>query len=203
MFNRIMVCSCVLPLIAAAATPASAQSIGLGPRFSFVRGHLPTNTPPARLIGGTFRMGGVKHTALEITLDYRSTTDEDGTTRVRETPIQGSLLLFPVRRMFSPYLLGGGGIYTRAVDALSPNGLTLSTAQERKFGWHLGMGAEFFLGRHAAIFADYRFRFVKFGDPDGVSDPIDIPGSGTIPGLDRVKLSHQGSMWAGGVAFYF
>ena len=101
MFNRSMVCSFMLPLIAAAATPASAQSIGLGPRFSFVRGHLPTNTPPARFIGGIFRMGGAKHTALEITLDYRSTTDEDGTTRVRETPVQGSLLLFPVRRMFA------------------------------------------------------------------------------------------------------
>jgi hypothetical protein len=203
MFDRVMICWFLLALLAAASTPASAQSIGLGPRFSFVRGHLPSNTPPARLLGGMFRMGAVKHTALEITLDYRSTTDEDGTTRVRETPIQGSLLLFPVRRMFSPYLLGGGGIYTRAVDTLSPHGLTLSTVQERKFGWHLGMGAEFFVGKHAALFADYRFRFVKFGDPDEVSGPINIPGSGTIPGLDRVNLSHQGSMWTGGVAFYF
>lgn len=203
MFNRTTVFVWLLPALAAVSTPASAQSIGLGPRFTFVRGHLPSNTPPARLIGGTLRMGGAKHTALEITLDYRSTTDEDGTRRVRETPIQGSLLLFPVRRTFSPYLLGGGGIYTRSTDTLSPAGLTLSTVQERKLGWHLGMGAEFFVGRHAAIFADYRFRFVKWGDPADESDPINIPGSGTIPGLDRVKLSHQGSMWAGGVAFYF
>jgi hypothetical protein len=203
MFKRTTVCVWLLLALAVIATPTSAQTIGLGPRFTFVRGHLPSNTPPARLIGGTLRMGGARHTALEITLDYRSTTDEDGTRRVRETPIQGSLLLFPVRRTFSPYLLGGGGIYTRSTDTLSPAGLTLSTVRERKLGWHLGMGAEFFVGRHAAIFADYRFRFVKWGDPADESDPINIPGSGTIPGLDRVKLSHQGSMWAGGVAFYF
>ncbi len=203
MFTRTIVFPVALFALVALPPAASAQSVGLGPRFSFVRGHLPSNTPPARLIGGTLRMGGAKHTALEITLDYRSTTNEDGTTRIRETPIQGSLMLFPVRRMFSPYLLGGGGIYTRNTDTLSPKGLTLSTVQERKLGWHLGMGAEFFVSRHAALFADYRFRFVKFGDPDTASDPINIPGSGTIPGLDRLKLSHQGSMWAGGIAFYF
>ena len=203
MLTRFFTWSIVLAAIAIVPSPAFAQSLGIGPRFSFVRGHLPSNTPPARLIGGTLRMGGAKHTALEITMDYRSTTDELGTTRIRETPIQGSLLLFPIRRMFSPYLLGGGGIYTRSTDTLSEKGLTLSTVQERKLGWHLGMGAEFFVGRHAALFADYRFRFVKFGDPDEGSDPINIPGSGTIPGFDRLKLSHQGSMWSGGIAFYF
>jgi hypothetical protein len=192
-----------LAILAGVPASASAQSVGLGPRFTFVRGHLPSNTPPARLVGGTLRLGGAKHTALEITLDYRSTTSEDGLTRVRETPLQGSLLLFPVRRKFAPYLLGGAGVYTRSTDALSAKGLTLSTVQERKIGWHLGMGAEFFVARHAALFADYRYRFVKFGDPDPASDPIKIPGSGTIPGLDRLKLSHQGSMWAGGIAFYF
>ncbi|HYN10764.1 MAG TPA: outer membrane beta-barrel protein [Vicinamibacterales bacterium] len=204
MFTRSLALGFV-SLLAIVGLPASvtAQSVGLGPRFSFVRGHLPSDTPPARLVGGTLRLSGAKHTALEITLDYRATTSEDGHTRVRETPIQGSLLLFPVRRKFSPYLLGGAGIYTRSTDALSDKGLTLSTVQERKMGWHLGMGGEFFVARHAALFADYRYRFVKFGDRDTTSDPINIPGSGTIPGLDRLKLSHQGSMWAGGVAFYF
>jgi Outer membrane protein beta-barrel domain len=205
MFTRSLALVVVFSLIVIAGLPApvSAQSVGLGPRFSFVRGHLPSNTPPARLVGGTLRLGGARHAALEITLDYRSTTSEDGLARVRETPIQGSLLLFLVRRKFSPYLIGGGGIYTRSTDVLSDKGLTLATVQERKVGWHLGMGGEFFLARHAAIFADYRYRFVKFGDPDPASDPINIPGSGTIPGFDRLKLSHQGSMWAGGVAFYF
>jgi hypothetical protein len=203
MLTRPVTWSIVAAALAVVPAPSFAQSLGIGPRFSFVRGHLPSNTPPARLIGGTLRMGGAKHTALEITLDYRSTTDEAGTTRIRETPIQGSLLLFPIRRTFSPYLLGGGGIYTRSTDTLSDKGLTLATVQERKLGWHLGMGAEFFVGRHAALFADYRFRFVKFGDPDEQSEAIGIPGSGTIPGFDRIRLSHQGSMWSGGIAFYF
>ena len=138
-----------------------------------------------------------------LTLDYRSTTNEDGTARVRETPFQGSLLFLP----------GAAGVFAiparrcgdlHAIDRPADDkGLTLSTAQERRWGWHLGLGAEFFVARHVALFGDYRFRFVTFGDPNPTSDAINIPGSGTIPGFDRVKLSHQGSMWAGGVTFYF
>ena len=51
--------------------------------------------------------------------------------------------------------------------------------------------------RQAAIFADYRFRFVEFGAPEGGEEPINIPL------LDSVNLSHRGSMWTGGMAFYF
>lgn len=58
--------------------------------------------PPARLVGRTFRLGGASHTALEITLDYRATTSEDGL----------------------------AGIYTRSTDVLSDKGLTLSTVQD-------------------------------------------------------------------------
>ena len=96
--------------------------------------------------------------------------------------------------MFAPYLLGGVGLYRRKYDdvSLSTQPVTLST--EQKFGLHLGVGAEIFLGRHAAIFADYRFRFVKFGDP-GVDDQPDqhswqLVRSGTrqvhglTPGID-------------------
>jgi hypothetical protein len=195
-------CLVFLGLVGLPALSAG-QSVGIGPRLTFVRGHLPSNTPAARLIGGTLRMSGSKRSALEITLDYRSTMNEEETVRVRETPIQGSLLIFPVRSRFSPYLLGGAGIYSRMTDQLSETGLVLSTANERKIGWHLGLGGEFFLSRHAALFADYRWRFVKFGEPDTNSTQINIPGSSTIPGLDRLKVSHQGSMWAGGMAFYF
>ena len=70
-----------------------------------------------------------------------------------------------------------------------------ATSTEKKTGWHLGAGAELFVHRHAAFFADYRFRFVKFGEDAEGGEPIDLPG------LHR--LSHQGSMWTGGMAFYF
>ena len=192
-------------LAAGLALPAgaAAQGFGIGPRFSFVRGNVVTGDPSSRFIGGTIRMGGSKHVALEVSLDYRSFLTDDNTIRVRETPLQGSLLIFPVRSVFAPYLLGGVGLYRRKFDdvRLSTQPVTLST--EQKFGVHLGVGAEIFFGRHAAVFADYRFRFVKFGAPGEDDQPINIPGSSFIPGLDKFKVSHQGSMWTTGVAFYF
>ena len=195
----------VMGLAAGLALPAhaAAQGFGIGPRFSFVRGNVVTGDPSSRFIGGTIRMGGSKHVALEVSLDYRSFLTDDNTVRVRETPLQGSLLLFPVRSVFAPYLLGGVGLYRRKFDdvRLSTQPVTLST--EQKFGVHLGIGAEIFLGRHAAVFADYRFRFVKFGEPGEDDEPINIPGKSFIPGLDKFKVSHQGSMWTTGVAFYF
>jgi hypothetical protein len=186
--------------VASIATPSavSAQAVGIGPRISQVRGDVPGSTATTRLFGGTLRIMSSKHVALEGTLDYHSEFSDDRTLRMRETPIQGSLLLFPVRRAFSPYLLGGIGLYTRHTDALGPAGDVLETVTERKTGWHLGAGAEIFLARKAALFADYRWRFVRFGTPDEDEDPIDIPVVG-----DNLKLSHRGSMWSGGLAFYF
>jgi opacity protein-like surface antigen len=185
------------------AGEAAAQGFAIGPRVSFVRGNQLTGEPSSRLVGGAMRMGGSKHVALELSLDYRSIRELGSTTRVREIPVQGSILLYVVRSVFAPYLLGGAGIYNRMVDQLGPDGEILVTASERKFGVHLGFGAEIRFMRHMAIFADYRYRFVRFGTPETNDQPINIPGSSIIPGLDKVKVSHQGSMWTTGLAFYF
>lgn len=188
--------SLAVAILAAPAAP-TAQTVGFGPKISQVRGDVPGSTNPSRLFGGTLRIMSSKHIALEGTLDYRAEYNDDRTRRMRETPIQGSLLFFPVRKVFAPYLLGGIGLYTRHADTLGPAGTVLDTVTERKIGWHLGAGAEMFVVRQAAIFVDYRWRFVRLGAPEGGEEPIDIPL------LDSVNLSHRGSMWSGGLAFYF
>jgi hypothetical protein len=187
---------------------AAAQSFGIGPRFAFVRGDVTTGTPSTRFFGGTVRMSGSKHTAFEVAIDYRSTLNTDPATpdhkvKMTETPIQGSLLLYLVRSPFSPYLLGGAGIYSRRFDDLGPQGQVLASTTDRKVGVHLGVGADLFVGRHVALYGDYRYRFVRFGTPAAEDQPINIPGGSLVPGLDKLKVSHQGSMWTGGVAFYF
>ena len=193
-----------LSVFGVASSRADAQSVGIGPRFSFVKGDITSTAPTNRFIGGTLRMVTGKHSVFETTLDYRSYYSEDRTERTRETPIQASLLLFPVRSGFAPYVGGGIGLYSQLHDTLGPAGAVVSTTTERKVGWHLGAGAEIRVARHAALFADYRFRFVKFGQSaDPNSSEISIPGSSIIPGLSNVHLSHQGSMWTSGVAFYF
>jgi len=188
---------------------AGAQGFGIGPRFAFVRGDVVTGTPSTRFFGGTVRMSGSKHTGFEVSIDYRSSLATDPTApdhkvKMVETPIQGSMLLYLVRSAFSPYLLGGAGIYSRRFDDLGANDQVLVSTTDRKIGVHLGFGAELFIARHAALYGDYRYRFVRFGAPtDAADQPINIPGGSLVPGLDKVKLSHQGSMWTGGIAFYF
>lgn len=181
---------------------ASAQVFGIGPRLSFVHSGLGGDapTPSTRFVGGTIRLRTSPRVVLEGALDYRGETNEDGTQRLRERPMQGSLLLFPVRKTFAPYMLGGLGLYPQSLDTIDKNtGRVLTTTTVKKTGWHLGLGAEVTLARHAAMFLDYRFRFVSFKN-----DNVDFePGQEGIPGLGTFKLAHNGSMWTSGVAFYF
>ena len=217
---RRSVCSMAgLLALAALAIPgtAAAQMLGVGPRFSMVRGDLATNTPSTRFFGGTLRLNTSKNVGLEGSLDFRTTMDTAKTQRLRETPLQGSLLIYPFRSVLSPYALGGLGIYTRTYEVLGPAGVISQSAQERKTGMHLGFGGELRVARHAVAYVDYRYRFVKFGN--GASSTGTTTGTGTantsvsgsamnallgsIPGLSLLKFSHEGSMWTGGVAFVF
>ena len=179
------------------ATPASAQSFGIGPRLSFVRGDLPTATPSASFVGGTIRLVGSKHHAFEVALDTRTVTNEAGTSRKREMPMQASLLLYPMRGAVAPYLLGGFGIYRETTEALGANDVVLSSVRTQQTGWHVGGGLEILISRHVGFFGDYRFRFVRLGLAGPGEQPIDIPF------VDSVNLSHRGSMWTSGMSFYF
>lgn len=203
MKTRVAFWAAIAAVIWLVPSTASAQSLGIGPRFSFVRGNLAAGTPSTRLVGGSLRLVTGKHTAIEGSLDYRAFMNEAKTERTRETPMQGSLLLFIARSALSPYLAGGIGIYTQTHDTLGPLGAVTASTSERRIGWHLGAGAEVKFHRHAAFFVDYRFRFVKFGEAAEGSEPISLPGQTLIPVLQKVKLSHEGSMWTSGMAFYF
>jgi hypothetical protein len=204
MIRRSILAVASIGILLILSQPAGAQTFGIGPHLSFVRGDLTTGTPSQRFTGATVRLGG-GHAGIEVSFDYKSTVSQDGTARLRELPLQGSLLIFLGRHTFSPYLLGGFGTYTQAADIKSDNGLFVNQTLTRKTGVHLGFGAEVFLLRHAAFFVDYRYRFVKFGssDVEPGDQPVNIPGSALIPGLSSAKISHQGSMWTTGLAFYF
>ena len=176
---------------------ASAQVAAIGARISFVRGDVATDTPSSQLLGGLVRLKASPRIAVEGSMDYRSYTSTDKTKKVRETPIQGSLLLYLIHTTISPYVLGGYGIYTQKTDTLATNGSVTASASEKKTGVHAGFGADLMFGKHAAVFADYRYRFVRFGSKaDATAQPL-------IPGVGLTKFSHQGSMWTGGLALYF
>jgi hypothetical protein len=191
---------CVVLLPATAA----AQAIGVGPRMSFVQADAAGGTPRDRYTGGALRMRFSPRTAIEAAADWKSTTSEDATVRIRDFPIQASLLLYPMRASLSPYVIGGVGWYSQTTQALA-DGEVLAAETLRRFGYHGGFGAELMLGRRATLFADYRYRFIRFGD-----DADDLPpgengagafGLGSL--LDTFRMSHEGSMWTGGVTINF
>jgi Outer membrane protein beta-barrel domain len=194
--RRLIVLVASVSFLAGVPWEASAQGFGIGPRLSWVRDNLPSDTSAGRFVGGTLRMRVSKRSALEFTMDYRSETNAAGTARLRETPFQGSLLVYLTPGVLSPYLIGGYGVYSRKADVMD-GPLVVSTVEDRKTGWHIGLGGELMLGRHAGFFVDYRYRFVRFGAAADDAEDIDIPG------LSAIKVSHQGSMWTSGIAFYF
>jgi hypothetical protein len=183
---------------------AEAQ-FGVGGRISTVRGDEEAGTSSVRFTGGQLRMGLSRRIGMELALDTKTETSEDDTVRVRQRPLQASLLLFPVRGSFSPFLLGGIGWYSTRVEQLVDSEVTDSVTTRRR-GYHAGFGAELQLGRHAGLHGDYRYTFLNFGDDEEEEEDEDSsilsalnPGSA----ISRFLPSSEGSMWTVGLTIYF
>lgn len=187
-------------LMSVSAAHAQEGAFGVGGRFAMVRGDVDTDTSAVRFKGGQIRARMSPRTAIEVALDVRTETNEAATQRVRQLPLQASLLLFPVRSAFAPYALGGGGWYTTRVETLAGQETVLSESN-REFGWHGGFGAELRLGRHAAAHADYRYTFLDFGDDEPAGGGA-APAAGET-GISRFLPSYRGSMWTAGLTLYF
>ena len=192
--RKVLIGGAALAAILGACQPAAAQSFGIGGRFSFMKPDVDVDADSQRFTGGHIRVKSSPKTGLELSLDRRTETNEAETTRIVNYPIQISLLMFPVRGTFAPYVLGGGGWYSQKIESLS-GGETVASETVRDFGWHGGFGAELALGRHAGIHADYRYTFLKFGDDEDEEEE-----SG---GLSRFLPSYKGSMWTAGLTVYF
>jgi hypothetical protein len=197
----------VLMLVTVPALPGQAQGIGIGGRFSMLRGDVQSETAAERFTGGQVRAWLSTRTAVELSLDRRSQSNESLTERVRDYPLQASFLLAPVRSTLSPYVLGGMGWYTHRVEQLAGNE-TVESTTTRRVGSHAGFGAEMRMGKHAALHADYRYTFLRFGDADPIESDT-IAGAiarSHLSGSDqdsRFFPSYEGSMWTAGLTIYF
>lgn len=184
---------CAVTVLLVVPARVDAESFGLGGRLGMIRTDVATGAPAERFTGGHIRARLSPRTAFELGLDRRTTTSDTLTERVREYPIQASLLLYPARKVIAPYLLGGGGWYTRDTQVLE-NSDWVTTDSSRRFGWHGGFGAELQLGRHAAAHADYRYTLLRFREEEGAAERS---------GFGRFLPSYQGSMWTAGLTLYF
>lgn len=182
---------------------AFAQAVSIGPRMSFVRPDPALGTASDRYTGGTLRLKMSPRTSIELAMDWRSTTTEDATVRISDYPFQGSLMLYPVRAAIAPYVLGGVGWYSQRMEALDGNEV-VSQQTVRRMGYHGGFGGEIKLGSRASIFADYRYTFIRFGTEEDATEgagAFPLPGVGSL--MENFRLSHEGSMWTGGLVINF
>lgn len=194
----------VLSALALLPPAAAAQTLGIGPRMSFVRPDPALGTASDRYSGGALRLKTSPRTAIELAMDWRSTTNDDATVRIRDYPVQASLMLYPVHAAIAPYLLGGVGWYSQRMEALSGADV-LSQSTVRRMGYHGGFGGDLRLGARASLFADYRYTFIRFGEDapglDNGAGAFGIPGAASL--MDHLRLSHEGSMWTGGLVINF
>jgi hypothetical protein len=175
------------------ATPAAAQGFGIGGRLAWITNDSALDVDSERFVGGQIRLSGAR-IGVEVSLDRHTESFELLNQKVKETPIQVSLLLKLASGSFQPYLLGGPGWYYRSVSPIDgpADDPELST---RDFGWHAGIGAEIRAGRHFGIHGDYRYTFLDFNDDD------DQEIGGGIVG--RILPGHKGSMITLGASVYF
>jgi opacity protein-like surface antigen len=183
---------CVGVVSLLAATPAAAQ-FGVGARLAWVKANLRLDDDAVRSIGGQIRLGLSPRIGVEASLDSHSEDVELLNQKVKERPIQVSLLLKLATGPLQPYLLGGPGWYKRSVEPLQ--GTLFDEVSSTEFGWHAGGGLEVLAGKHFGLHGDYRYTFLNFGDDD--DKVIALPGvSGLLP-------RHRGSMWTLGATVYF
>lgn len=204
MYSRRLAAACAA-LMALLAFPADlfAQALSIGPRMSFVRPDAALDSPSDRYTGGALRLKTSPRTAIELAMDWRSTTTDDAAIRISDYPVQGSLMLYPLKAAIAPYVLGGVGWYSQRMQSLD-GAEVLAQQTVRRMGYHGGFGGELQIGKRVSLFADYRYTFIRFGDedePGAGAGPFTIPGVGSL--MDHFRLSHEGSMWTGGLVINF
>lgn len=176
-------------VLCAAASPASAQSIGIGGRLAWVTADSNADVDSVRFTGGQIRLVSPR-IGLEVSMDRHSETFDLLGQTVTETPIQASLLLRMGAGSVSPYLLGGPGWYRRKVEPI--DSVDDAAVETTEFGWHAGIGLEIRPSRRLGIHGDYRRTFLDFGDTD--------EDEGII---GRLLPGHRGSMLTLGATIYF
>ena len=114
----LLICAAGLLITAA---PAAAQGFGIGARLAWVKSDSDVDVvenDSVRFIGGQIRLGLSQRMGVEVSLDRHTESFELLNQRVKETPIQASLLLKLASGSFQPYFLGGPGWYKRSVEPI-------------------------------------------------------------------------------------
>ena len=122
--------------------------------------------------GGHARIRVMKYLAGEFSIQKREDdfNVRHGNIKLETVPMQLSAIVYPLA-MFpvSPYIVGGTGWYyltaTITGDLNLPYVTGEGTIHHTENAWHIGVGAEAFIGRHFSFGGDVRRVFLDFRTP--------------------------------------
>jgi len=151
---------------------ASDLQFGVGVNTS-VLGYNQDEISGSRLFwGGHARVRFMKYIAGEVSLQRREDnfSIRQGNIRLQTTPLQLSGIVYPLAMLpVSPYFLAGTGWYYLTATVSGELGLPYvtgaGTIKHTENAYHIGVGAEAFIGRHVSFGGDVRKVFLTFDTP--------------------------------------
>jgi opacity protein-like surface antigen len=133
-------------------------SFSIGP----VAGYLKTrDADDGTWFGGlAMRLRFARIFAIEGSITFHNEEFSDGDIEVTQYPVQVSALILPLPDSpVEPYGIVGAGWYYTRVDFEGPLD-NLDSDTDRSFGWHVGAGLQVEIGKHFALFGDFRWVFL-------------------------------------------
>ena len=137
--------------IAVTAAPASAQVFGIGGQGAWFKAADADSS--SFMAGAHLRYRMTPFLGFEGAVDYRKDTYLDGELAVKFYPVMASLMLYIIPEgPFNPYLLGGVGFYFTTTDFGDG-----ASETHHDFGYHVGVGLNWNVSAHLAIFGEFRY----------------------------------------------
>ncbi|HMK64255.1 MAG TPA: outer membrane beta-barrel protein [Thermodesulfobacteriota bacterium] len=106
--------------------------------------------------------------AIEGSTDYRAPSYYSGGRKITSWPFLVSALIYPIpKSFFSPYILGGGGLYYSHLE-------NSTSYYNNAWGWHAGLGFDVPLYKRLILNVEARYTWVSFDE----NNFRDINGNG-------------------------
>jgi hypothetical protein len=146
----------VLGQAADVAAQPNAGSIGLGVRGGWYKVN---DADEGKFYGGIqARWRVLDWLAIEGSADYRAPSYYSNNRKVTSYPLLLSALVYPFpKSYFSPYILGGGGLYYSHLE-------NRNDYWNNAWGWHAGLGFDVPLYPRLVLNVDARYTWLSFDE---------------------------------------
>lgn len=159
MLRKIILLSFILLM---AASLVKAQGIGIGPQLGWQKAS--SAEDGSFMYGAALRLKLSQAIGIEGSVNYRQEDYANGGLEVSSWPVMVTGLFYPIPVVYGAIGVGWYNTTFDYGDQLSLQNLEDNTTSN--FGWHLGGGLEFPIGKNVLLTGDIRYIFLNydFGD---------------------------------------